>query len=69
MFSLAKEYASRGMSAYADLQEQEFAAEKVGGREEVFFGNLFWGEGGFGRGVGEEFAAEKVGVEGVGRGF
>lgn len=30
MFSLAREYASRGMSAYADLQEAEFAAEKLG---------------------------------------
>ncbi|GBF89302.1 isocitrate lyase [Raphidocelis subcapitata] len=30
MFSLAKEYATRGMSAYADLQEAEFAAEKLG---------------------------------------
>ncbi|KIZ05781.1 isocitrate lyase [Monoraphidium neglectum] len=30
MFSLAREYATRGMSAYADLQEAEFAAEKLG---------------------------------------
>lgn len=30
MFALAKDYAARGMSAYADLQEQEFAAEKDG---------------------------------------
>lgn len=30
MFSLAKDYASRGMSAYADFQEQEFAAEDTG---------------------------------------
>lgn len=30
MFSLAREYATRGMAAYADLQEAEFAAEKLG---------------------------------------
>lgn len=30
MFSLAREYATRGMAAYADLQEAEFAAEKQG---------------------------------------
>ncbi|EFJ40191.1 hypothetical protein VOLCADRAFT_84620 [Volvox carteri f. nagariensis] len=32
MFSLAKEYASRGMSAYAELQQAEFGAEKLGYR-------------------------------------
>jgi isocitrate lyase len=32
MFSLAHDYARRGMSAYADLQEQEFGAEKDGYR-------------------------------------
>lgn len=30
MFSLAKQYASRGMAAYAELQSQEFASEKDG---------------------------------------
>ncbi|KXZ43714.1 hypothetical protein GPECTOR_82g248 [Gonium pectorale] len=32
MFSLAKDYATRGMSAYAELQQNEFAAEKLGYR-------------------------------------
>ncbi|KXZ43613.1 hypothetical protein GPECTOR_85g343 [Gonium pectorale] len=32
MFSLAKDYATRGMSAYAELQSSEFAAEKLGYR-------------------------------------
>ncbi|MEW5297208.1 MAG: hypothetical protein WDW38_006034 [Sanguina aurantia] len=32
MFSLARDYASRGMSAYAELQEKEFAEEKFGYR-------------------------------------
>ncbi|KAG2447786.1 hypothetical protein HYH02_007243 [Chlamydomonas schloesseri] len=32
MFSLARDYASRGMSAYAQLQEAEFASEKQGYR-------------------------------------
>jgi isocitrate lyase len=30
MFTLAKDYLSRGMSAYADFQESEFASEKAG---------------------------------------
>jgi isocitrate lyase len=30
MFQLARDYAARGMSAYADLQDLEFAAEKQG---------------------------------------
>ena len=30
MFSLAKDYAKRGMAAYSELQVQEFAAEKDG---------------------------------------
>jgi isocitrate lyase len=30
MFTLAKDYAKRGMSAYSKLQEAEFAAEKEG---------------------------------------
>lgn len=30
MFNLAKEYATRGMAAYSELQVQEFAAEKAG---------------------------------------
>ncbi len=30
MFALANDYSRRGMSAYADLQEQEFASEKQG---------------------------------------
>jgi isocitrate lyase len=44
MFSLARDYAARGMAAYADLQEQEFAAEKVGERLRVqgFQGSGVW---------------------------
>jgi len=30
MFQLARDYAARGMSAYAELQEAEFAAESDG---------------------------------------
>jgi isocitrate lyase len=30
MFDLAKNYAKRGMSAYVELQEKEFADEKYG---------------------------------------
>jgi isocitrate lyase len=30
MFNLARDYKERGMSAYADLQEAEFAAEAYG---------------------------------------
>jgi isocitrate lyase len=30
MFTLAHDYASRGMAAYAELQAKEFAAEKDG---------------------------------------
>ncbi len=30
MFELARGYSERGMSAYVELQEQEFAAEEVG---------------------------------------
>ncbi len=30
MFDLARGYADRGMSAYVELQEQEFAAEELG---------------------------------------
>ena len=30
MFQLAKDYATRGMSAYSELQEAEFSAEAVG---------------------------------------
>jgi hypothetical protein len=30
MFTLAHDYAKRGMAAYAELQEKEFAAEKLG---------------------------------------
>ena len=30
MFTLAKGYASRGMAAYSELQQAEFASEKAG---------------------------------------
>jgi isocitrate lyase len=30
MFELAKEYGERGMTAYSELQQKEFAAEAVG---------------------------------------
>jgi isocitrate lyase len=30
MFELAKDYAQRGMTAYTDMQEREFAAQKNG---------------------------------------
>ena len=45
MFDLAKGYAKRGMAAYADLQEQEFAAEKHGyaaTRHQAFVGTGYF---------------------------
>jgi isocitrate lyase len=47
MFDLAKGYAKRGMAAYADLQEQEFAAEKQGyaaTRHQAFVGTGYFDE-------------------------
>jgi isocitrate lyase len=47
MFSLAKDYAARGMAAYADLQELEFAAEKDGYeavRHQEFVGTAYFDE-------------------------
>lgn len=47
MFDLAKGYAKRGMAAYADLQEKEFAAEKQGyaaTRHQAFVGTGYFDE-------------------------
>lgn len=45
MFSLAHDYARRGMSAYAELQAQEFAREKDGyqaTRHQAFVGTGYF---------------------------
>jgi isocitrate lyase len=47
MFQLAREYASRGMLAYSELQEEEFAAEAQGYRavkHQAFVGTAYFDE-------------------------
>jgi len=45
MFQLASSYATRGMSAYAELQDEEFAARELGYRateHQAFVGTEFF---------------------------